>query len=99
MADTLRERVDEAVAAVRARSALAPEVAVVLGTGLGGLAARIQVETEIPYAELPHFPLSTVESHTGRLLLGTLGGKPVVAMQGRISMETVRTCEYSAMKK
>jgi purine-nucleoside phosphorylase len=58
-------------------------VGVILGTGLGGLAERIQVETAIPYEEIPHFPLSTVESHSGRLLLGTLGGKPVVAMQGR----------------
>jgi purine-nucleoside phosphorylase len=58
-------------------------VGVILGTGLGGLAERIRVETSIPYEEIPHFPLSTVESHSGRLLLGTLGGKPVVAMQGR----------------
>ncbi|MDP9348096.1 MAG: purine-nucleoside phosphorylase [Gemmatimonadota bacterium] len=82
MAELLAQ-IDEAVRAVRARSALAPEVAIILGTGLGGLAERIQVETAIPYAEIPHFPLSTVETHTGRLLLGTLGGKPVVAMQGR----------------
>ncbi|HEV2147067.1 MAG TPA: purine-nucleoside phosphorylase [Longimicrobiaceae bacterium] len=75
--------VAEAVAAIRERSGAAPSVAVILGTGLGGLAERIQVETTIPYDEIPHFPLSTVESHTGRLLLGTLGGKPVVAMQGR----------------
>jgi purine-nucleoside phosphorylase len=72
-----------AVEAVRARSTVRPRVGVILGTGLGGLAARIQVEAEIPYEEIPGFPLSTVESHTGRLLLGTLGGKPVVAMRGR----------------
>ncbi len=78
----LRE-IGEAVGAVRARTGAAPEVAVILGTGLGGLAERIVVETAIPYAEIPHFPLSTVETHTGRLLFGTLGGKPVVAMQGR----------------
>jgi purine-nucleoside phosphorylase len=71
------------VEAVRARSSLAPEVGIILGTGLGALAGRIEVETAIPYEELPHFPLSTVESHTGRLLLGRLGGKAVVAMQGR----------------
>jgi purine-nucleoside phosphorylase len=79
----LRERIAEAVAAIRARSTLNPDAGIILGTGLGGLADRIEVETEIPYAEIPHFPLSTVESHTGRLLLGTLGGRPVVAMQGR----------------
>ncbi|HEX7238673.1 MAG TPA: purine-nucleoside phosphorylase [Longimicrobiaceae bacterium] len=78
----LRE-IGEAVESVRARTDAAPEVAVILGTGLGGLAERIEVETAIPYAEIPHFPLSTVETHPGRLLFGTLGGKPVVAMQGR----------------
>jgi purine-nucleoside phosphorylase len=76
-------QIDAAVQAIRGRSTLQPRVAVILGTGLGGLAARILVETAIPYEEIPGFPLSTVESHTGRLLLGTLGGKPVVAMQGR----------------
>ncbi|MBD0320047.1 MAG: purine-nucleoside phosphorylase, partial [Gemmatimonadetes bacterium] len=79
----MREQIAEAVEAVRGRSALRPEVAIILGTGLGGLADRIEVETEIPYAEIPHFPLSTVESHTGRLLLGRLGGRAVAAMQGR----------------
>ena len=79
----MRERIAEAVETIQGRSTLRPEVAVILGTGLGGLADRIEVEAEIPYAEIPHFPLSTVESHTGRLLLGRLGGKPVVAMHGR----------------
>lgn len=73
----------DAVDAVRARSALVPEVAIILGTGLGGLASAMEVEATIPYQELPGFPLSTVESHTGRLLLGTLSGRRVVAMQGR----------------
>ena len=72
-----------AVAAVRARTAFAPEVAVILGTGLGGLASAMRVEAEIAYDDLPGFPLSTVESHHGRLLLGTLGARRVVAMQGR----------------
>ncbi|MEW5928332.1 MAG: purine-nucleoside phosphorylase [Gemmatimonadota bacterium] len=80
---SLTGRIEEAAAAIRARSGVAPSVGVILGTGLGGLAERIQVETAIPYEEIPHFPLSTVESHGGRLLLGTLGGRPVVAMQGR----------------
>ncbi|HEX2202060.1 MAG TPA: purine-nucleoside phosphorylase [Longimicrobium sp.] len=80
---TLSGRIAEAVEALRGRSALQPEVAVILGTGLGALADRIEVETAVPYEEIPHFPLSTVESHTGRLLFGRLGGKPVVAMQGR----------------
>jgi purine-nucleoside phosphorylase len=80
---SLTERIGAAVAAIRGRSALQPRIGIILGTGLGGLAARIQVEASIPYEEIPGFPLSTVETHTGRLLLGTLGGKPVVAMQGR----------------
>jgi purine-nucleoside phosphorylase len=79
----LVERIETAVAAVRSRSPLRPEVAIILGTGLGGLAREIVVEAEVPYGEIPGFPLSTVESHAGRLLLGRLGGKPVVAMQGR----------------
>ncbi|MBM3907780.1 MAG: purine-nucleoside phosphorylase [Gemmatimonadetes bacterium] len=75
--------VDAAVAAVRARTALVPEVALILGTGLGGLGKAITVECTIPYADLPGFPLATVESHAGRLLVGTLAGKRVMAMQGR----------------
>jgi purine-nucleoside phosphorylase len=54
-----------------------------LGTGLGGLADEISIEQTIDYGELPNFPLSTVESHSGRLLCGTLGGKTIIAMQGR----------------
>jgi purine-nucleoside phosphorylase len=77
------QRIQDAVAAIRQRSELAPDLAIILGTGLGGLAGRIEVETAVPYSEIPHFPLSTVESHTGRLLLGTLEGRRVVAMQGR----------------
>ncbi|MEP7325032.1 MAG: purine-nucleoside phosphorylase [Gemmatimonadota bacterium] len=79
----LKEPIAEALAAVRTRSSLHPEVGIILGTGLGGLATRISVEAEIPYQTIPHFPVSTVEGHAGRLLLGTLGGHPVVAMQGR----------------
>ena len=73
-AGSLYDRITGAAAVVRRRSEIRPEVAIVLGTGLGALAKEIQVETVIPYAEIPGFPLSTVETHTGRLLLGTLGG-------------------------
>jgi purine-nucleoside phosphorylase len=79
-----RRALDEAVAAVRARSGLEPHVAIILGTGLGGLAKEIDVAASIPYPELPHFPIPTVETHSGRLLLGTLGGRNVVAMEGRL---------------
>ncbi|MDQ8154690.1 MAG: purine-nucleoside phosphorylase [Gemmatimonadota bacterium] len=75
--------VEAAVAAVRARTALVPEVALILGTGLGGLGRAIDVECSISYADIPGFPLSTVESHAGRLLCGTFAGRRVVAMQGR----------------
>jgi purine-nucleoside phosphorylase len=79
----LSDRVQAAAEVVRARTALVPEVGIVLGTGLGGLVREIAVETEVPYQSIPGFPLSTVESHAGRLLLGRLGGRDVVAMQGR----------------
>ena len=75
----LRQAVDE----VRALGGPVPRVGIVLGTGLGGLAGAIDVQASVPYRDLPHFPVSTVESHEGRLLLGTLEGVPVVAMQGR----------------
>jgi len=80
---SLYDRVQAAAGVVRGRSALVPEIGIILGTGLGGLAREIAVEAEVPYAEIPGFPLSTVETHAGRLLLGRLGGRPVVAMQGR----------------
>ncbi|MEX0856173.1 MAG: purine-nucleoside phosphorylase [Gemmatimonadota bacterium] len=72
-----------AVQEIRSRSSLVPKACVVLGTGLGEVARAMQIETTIPYGEIPHFPESTVESHAGRLLLGHLEGVPIVAMQGR----------------
>lgn len=77
------QTVAAAADAVRARTTLVPDVAIILGTGLGGLGDAIALERAIPYEDIPGFPVSTVESHSGRLLLGTLGGKRVVAMQGR----------------
>jgi purine-nucleoside phosphorylase len=68
---------------IKSKHKTTPEIAIILGTGLGGLAREIEVETSLPYSDLPDFPLSTVEGHSGRLLLGKLSGKPVVAMQGR----------------
>ncbi len=79
----MMEMLGEAVAEIRKRTEFTPRVGIILGTGLGGLAEEIEVETEIPYGDIPHFPLSTVESHSGRLLVGMLAGTPVVAMQGR----------------
>ncbi len=80
---TLADEVHAAADVIRRRVPARPAVAIILGTGLGGLAEEIAVETAIPYGEIPGFALSTVESHAGRLLAGRLGGKTVVAMQGR----------------
>jgi len=77
------EQVERAADVVRGRFGRQPDAAVILGTGLGGLASRVAVEASIDYADIPGFPLSTVESHAGRLLCGTLAGKTIVAMQGR----------------
>jgi purine-nucleoside phosphorylase len=82
-APPLHDRMSSAADAVRARTRLRPEVAIVLGTGLGGLAREIEVEAEIPYEDIPGFPLSTVETHAGKLLAGRLGDRSVMAMQGR----------------
>jgi purine-nucleoside phosphorylase len=79
----VREYVEEAASVVRDVFAARPEVAIVLGTGLGKLASEIDDHVVIEYGDIPGFPLSTVESHAGRLLCGTLAGKTVVAMQGR----------------
>jgi purine-nucleoside phosphorylase len=77
------ERVQRSADMVRARWNHTAQVGIILGTGLGRLAEAIENATIIEYPELPDFPVSTVESHAGRLLCGTLGGKRVVAMQGR----------------
>jgi purine-nucleoside phosphorylase len=82
-APPLHDRVAAAADAIRARTGFRPEIAIVLGTGLGGLAREIAIEAEVPYGDIPGFPLSTVESHTGKLLAGRLAGRPVMAMQGR----------------
>jgi len=79
----LYDQIGAAITAIRGRTAATPEVAIILGTGLGGVAKEIAAETVIPYEDIPGFPLSTVESHAGRLIFGRLGGKSIVAMQGR----------------
>jgi len=83
-AEEQKEQAAAALAVIRqAGLGSAPRVALVLGTGLGGVGREIDVEVEIPYGEIPGFPVPTVESHGGRLLLGRLEGVPVVAMSGR----------------
>ncbi|MCC5926412.1 MAG: purine-nucleoside phosphorylase [Bacteroidetes bacterium] len=81
--EQVRAKRAEALAYIQGKTQARPEFVIILGTGLGRLAEQIDVETSISYADIPHFPVSTVESHAGRLLFGKLGGKNVVAMQGR----------------
>ncbi|MCX8011433.1 MAG: purine-nucleoside phosphorylase [Ignavibacteria bacterium] len=80
---TLLTQINETIKFIRTKTQMKPKVGIILGTGLGGLAKEIYKETEIDYQDIPHFPISTVESHHGKLIFGKLGGKDVVAMQGR----------------
>lgn len=79
----LNQQVCEAADAIKSHDAAEPSVGIVLGTGLGGLAEKVNVTARIPYQDVPHFPRSTVHAHAGELLLGRLGGKPVIALSGR----------------
>lgn len=80
---TFRQKRSEALAYIQSKTSHRPEYVIILGTGLGRVASQMDVLDSISYSDIPHFPTSTVESHAGRLLFGTLGGKVVVAMQGR----------------
>jgi purine-nucleoside phosphorylase len=80
----LKKHISEAAAGVRAKSTLRPEVGIILGTGLGDLSESLEAATVVPYAGIPHFPRSTVESHAGELHLGKLAGRPVAVMKGRV---------------
>ena len=77
------EKIQQTKAFLASKTQLKPKAGIVLGTGLGNLSTEIKIETAIPYEEIPNFPVSTVEGHSGKLLFGTLNGIPVVAMQGR----------------
>ncbi len=77
------QQIQEAAAFIQKRLDFTPQYGIILGTGLGKLVHDIQVQERIPYDQIPHFPVSTVESHSGRLLLGMLAGKKVVVMEGR----------------
>ena len=79
-----RGKIEAAAAFVRGRCALAPEVGVILGTGLGDFAGTLATEASIHYRDIPHFPVSTVESHAGELHLGRIAGRPVAVMKGRV---------------
>jgi purine-nucleoside phosphorylase len=77
------EQIDETAAAVRLRSAETPQIGLILGSGLGSLAEAVENPVFIPYGELPHWPVSTVIGHSGRLVVGQLQGRRVIVMQGR----------------
>ncbi len=77
------EKFKESVAYIQSQTKVNPSVGIILGTGLGGLVKEINIIEEHPYENIPNFPVSTVESHSGKLIFGELGGKHVVAMQGR----------------
>lgn len=77
------EKINETAAFIKAATQRRPKTAIILGTGLGRLADEIKEKEEIAYRDIPNFPVSTVEGHSGKLLFGTLGGKDIMAMQGR----------------
>ena len=79
----LYDQIQEAKKFIESRWKSTPKVGIILGTGLGGLAEEIQADVSLPYGDIPHFPVSTVQSHAGRLVCGTLAGKKVMAMEGR----------------
>jgi purine-nucleoside phosphorylase len=82
----LRADIREAIAFIRTKTTAEPAIGIILGTGLGGLVDDIAVDTVIDYGDIPHFPISTVESHHGKLIFGTLADCPVVVMQGRFHL-------------
>ena len=81
--ETLNSQINETLEVIRKKTQENYPIGIILGTGLGGLVKEIKIEHEIDYDKLPHFPLSTVESHNGKLIFGKIGNKNVVAMQGR----------------
>ncbi len=102
-------QINQTVEYIKSKITTQPQVGIILGTGLGGLVKEIEIITEISYENIPNFPISTVESHSGKLIFGKLGDKHVVAMQGRFhfyegySFEQVtfpvRVMKYLGIKK
>lgn len=98
------ERIEEAASYIASRSSIRPEIGLILGSGLGVLADSMEEAVTVDYSDIPHFPVSTVEGHAGELLLGKIGGRPVLLMKGRFHMyegyqgETV-TFPIRVMKK
>lgn len=82
----LLNELHEALQLIQSKGITTPHTGIILGTGLGNLASKIEVEATIDYMDIPHFPLSTVEYHKGKMIYGTLSGKKVVALQGRFHL-------------
>jgi purine-nucleoside phosphorylase len=82
----MEEKIQEAVDFLTSKITSPPKIGIILGTGLGGVTEKIEVELRIPYEEIPHFPISTIEGHRGTLVFGTLAEKNVVAMEGRFHL-------------
>lgn len=80
---TTLEKLHAATTFLKAHAANAPRIGIVLGSGLGNFIQEIKLTAEIPYSDIPHFPVATVEGHSGKLLFGTVAGKPIIAMAGR----------------
>jgi purine-nucleoside phosphorylase len=77
------EQIKQTAEHLKRNTSITPEIGIILGTGLGGLVNEIEIANELNYQDIPNFPVSTVEGHSGKLIFGKLGGKNVVAMQGR----------------
>ena len=79
----MKQKINETAQYILSKTTLRPKTAIILGTGLGQLATQIEDAVSIPYSEIPNMPVSTVEGHSGKLIFGKLGGKEIMAMQGR----------------
>ena len=84
--NSIADRVASSLRAIRAQTAFEPEIAIILGSGLGPVADEIDLEASIPFAELPGFPVSTAPGHAGRVVLGVLEGRRMIAFQGRVHL-------------
>src|SRR5258708_7953779 len=78
------DQIDEVVETIHSRTHQQPRIAIILGSGLNDLADSLQKQEQIPFGELPHFPLSTVKGHAGRMVIGELEGRALLVMQGRL---------------
>ncbi|MDP2807059.1 MAG: purine-nucleoside phosphorylase, partial [bacterium] len=79
----MKQKIQETADFLKSKTKAVPQIGIILGTGLGGLVKEIEIMDTIPYETIPNFPVSTVESHAGKLIFGKLSGKYVMAMQGR----------------